>query len=171
MDSRGRCGRGLCWLLLSSPLSQGTSSRSDFLCIQGHLQCKACGTIYNLQVNIDQFAIEGLNQFEIAPKDVFFKGLCPVCLKTIHQQKKGVEKRSKESYHKHVAGGGTSNKDWWPNQLNLKVLHQHSSLSNHMGEGFNHAEEFKKLDLKALEKDLYALEKIETYLPLIKRAP
>jgi catalase-peroxidase len=50
-----------------------------------------------------------------------------------------------------------SNIDWWPNQLNLKILHQHSSLSNPMGADFNYAEEFKKLDLKALKKDLYAL--------------
>jgi len=56
-----------------------------------------------------------------------------------------------------VAGKGTSNRDWWPNQLNLKILHQHSSLSNPMGEAFNYAEEFKKLDLEALKKDLYAL--------------
>ena len=58
---------------------------------------------------------------------------------------------------KPIAGGGTSNRDWWPNQLNLKVLHQHSQMSNPMGEEFNYAEEFKKLDLKALKKDLYAL--------------
>jgi catalase-peroxidase len=56
-----------------------------------------------------------------------------------------------------VAGGGTTNRDWWPDQLNLSVLHQHSSLSNPMGEEFNYAEEFKKLDLEALKKDLYAL--------------
>ena len=56
-----------------------------------------------------------------------------------------------------VAGGGTSNRDWWPNQLNLKLLHQHSQMSNPMGEAFNYAEEFKKLDLEALKKDLYAL--------------
>ena len=49
------------------------------------------------------------------------------------------------------------NRDWWPNQLNLKILHQHSSKSNPMGEEFNYAEEFKKLDLKALKNDLYAL--------------
>ncbi|UCH45185.1 MAG: hypothetical protein JSV11_00310, partial [Nitrospiraceae bacterium] len=55
------------------------------------------------------------------------------------------------------AGGGTSNRDWWPNQLNLHILHQHSSLSNPMGEAFNYAEEFKSLDLDALKKDLYAL--------------
>jgi catalase-peroxidase len=58
---------------------------------------------------------------------------------------------------KQVAGGGTSNRDWWPNQLNLKILHQHSSKSNPMGEDFNYAEEFKKLDLAAVKKDLYAL--------------
>ena len=58
---------------------------------------------------------------------------------------------------KPVAGGGTSNRDWWPNQLNLKILHQHSHMSNPMGEAFNYAEEFKKLDLEALKKDLYAL--------------
>ena len=58
---------------------------------------------------------------------------------------------------KSIAGGGTSNRDWWPNQLNLKILHQHSDLSNPMGEAFNYAEEFKKLDLKAVKKDLYAL--------------
>ena len=56
-----------------------------------------------------------------------------------------------------VTGGGTSNLDWWPNQLNLDILHQHSSLSNPMGENFNYAEEFKKLDLAAVKKDLYAL--------------
>jgi len=59
--------------------------------------------------------------------------------------------------HEHAAGKGTSNRDWWPNQLNLKVLHQHSAKSNPMGEEFNYAEEFKKLDLEALKKDLYAL--------------
>ncbi|ADE37490.1 catalase/peroxidase HPI [Methanohalophilus mahii] len=53
--------------------------------------------------------------------------------------------------------GGTLIRDWWPNQLNLDILHQHSSKSNPMGEEFNYAEEFKKLDLEALKKDLYAL--------------
>ncbi|NOR89318.1 MAG: catalase/peroxidase HPI, partial [Anaerolineales bacterium] len=56
-----------------------------------------------------------------------------------------------------ISGGGTSNRDWWPNQLNLNILHQHSHLSNPMGEEFNYAEEFKKLDLQALKEDLYAL--------------
>jgi catalase-peroxidase len=59
--------------------------------------------------------------------------------------------------YKHLADRGRSNRDWWPNQLNLRTLHQHSSLSNPMGEAFNYAEEFKKLDLKALKEDLYAL--------------
>ncbi|MEM6659882.1 MAG: catalase/peroxidase HPI, partial [Pseudomonadota bacterium] len=55
-------------------------------------------------------------------------------------------------------GAGTrSNRDWWPNQLNLSILHQHSPASNPMGEQFDYAEEFKKLDLKALKEDLYAL--------------
>jgi catalase-peroxidase len=56
-----------------------------------------------------------------------------------------------------TARGGRSIGDWWPNQLNLNILHQHSSKSDPMGEAFNYAEEFKKLDLKALKKDLYAL--------------
>ncbi len=56
-----------------------------------------------------------------------------------------------------TASAGSSNKDWWPNQLNIKILHQHSHLSNPMGKSFKYAEEFKKLDLIALKKDLYAL--------------
>ncbi len=59
----------------------------------------------------------------------------------------------------HRRGRGTSNRDWWPNQLNLRVLHQHSAKSNPMGQDFNYAEEFKKLDLEAVKKDLYALMK------------
>ncbi len=59
--------------------------------------------------------------------------------------------------HKPIAGGGMSNLDWWPKQLNLRILHQHSQKSNPMGEDFNYAEEFKKLDFKSLKKDLYAL--------------
>ncbi len=56
-----------------------------------------------------------------------------------------------------TAKGGMSNRDWWPNQLNLRILHQHSAKSTPMGEAFNYAEEFKKLDLAAIKKDLYAL--------------
>jgi len=55
------------------------------------------------------------------------------------------------------AGGGPTNRDWWPNQLNLSILHQHSSKSNPMENDFNYAEEFKKLDFEALKKDLYAV--------------
>jgi len=57
----------------------------------------------------------------------------------------------------HATAGGTSNRDWWPNQLNLAVLHQNSPLSDPMGREFNYAEEFKKLDLEAVKKDLYGL--------------
>ncbi|MCG2612529.1 catalase/peroxidase HPI [Flavobacterium sp. SM15] len=53
-----------------------------------------------------------------------------------------------------VSGGGTRNRDWWPNQLKVNILRQHSSLSNPMGGNFNYAEEFKSLDLQALKKDL-----------------
>jgi len=56
-----------------------------------------------------------------------------------------------------VNSGGTSNNDWWPNQLNLKVLHQHTSASDPMGNDFDYAAEFKKLDLEALKKDLVGL--------------
>jgi catalase-peroxidase len=55
---------------------------------------------------------------------------------------------------KQVAGGGTGNREWWPNQLNLGILRQHSSLSDPMDKGFNYAEEFSKLDLAAVKKDI-----------------
>lgn len=55
------------------------------------------------------------------------------------------------------AGAGTTNQVWWPNQLNLKLLHQHSDLSNPLDKDFNYKEAFKKLDLEAVKKDLYAL--------------
>jgi len=57
----------------------------------------------------------------------------------------------------HTAVGVRSNRDWWPNQLNLKILHQNSSLSDPMGGGFNYAEAFKTLDLAAVKNDLFAL--------------
>ncbi|HET7905008.1 MAG TPA: catalase/peroxidase HPI [Candidatus Eisenbacteria bacterium] len=59
--------------------------------------------------------------------------------------------------HRHTAAGALSNDAWWPDQLNLKILRQHSNLSDPMGAEFNYAEEFKKLDLKAVKKDLYDL--------------
>lgn len=52
---------------------------------------------------------------------------------------------------------GTSNRDWWPNQLNLNILRQNSNLSNPLGEHFNYVEEFKKLDYDVLKNDLVAL--------------
>jgi len=73
---------------------------------------------------------------------------------------KNIEEKSKcpftgaGSPSKQPAGRGTSNKDWWPNSLNLKILSQHSSLVNPMEDEFNYAEEFKKLDLDAVKKDL-----------------
>ena len=59
--------------------------------------------------------------------------------------------------HTHTSGGGTTNRDWWPNQLRLDILHQHSSKPNPMDLDFNYAKEFKNLDLKAVKKDLRAL--------------
>jgi catalase-peroxidase len=56
-----------------------------------------------------------------------------------------------------AAGGGTSNSDWWPNQLNLNILHQHAPIANPMGETFNYAEAFKTLDLAALRADIFEL--------------
>ncbi|MDJ0702174.1 MAG: catalase/peroxidase HPI [Leptolyngbyaceae cyanobacterium MO_188.B28] len=58
---------------------------------------------------------------------------------------------------KFTAGHGTANRDWWPNQLNLKILNQHSSQSNPMGEAFNYAEAFKSLDFAALKADIFEL--------------
>jgi catalase-peroxidase len=57
----------------------------------------------------------------------------------------------------HAPGRGATIRDWWPHQLNLKILHQHSPLSNPMGKGFNYAEEFRSLDLAAVKKDLQVL--------------
>lgn len=57
----------------------------------------------------------------------------------------------------HAAGSGTTNRDWWPNQLRVDMLHQHSAKSNPMGDDFNYAEEFKSLDLAALKSDIAAL--------------
>ena len=57
----------------------------------------------------------------------------------------------------HTSGSGTSNRDWWPNQLRLEILRQHSELSNPMGDDFNYEKEFKSLDLAAVKKDLVAL--------------
>jgi catalase-peroxidase len=63
---------------------------------------------------------------------------------------------SKCPFH-HTTSSGTTNRDWWPNQLKVELLNQHSTKSDPMGQGFNYAKEFKSLDLKALKKDLTAL--------------
>jgi catalase-peroxidase len=67
----------------------------------------------------------------------------------MNEESKGADKQ--------ITGRGTSNRDWWPNQLKLEILHQHSSKSNPMGGDFNYAKEFKSLDLAAVKKDLSAL--------------
>ena len=60
----------------------GSEKRYDItLSNHGHFQCEICGTIYNFQVNIDQIPLEGLNQFEITQKNIYFKGICPNCRK------------------------------------------------------------------------------------------
>ena len=58
---------------------------------------------------------------------------------------------------RHTVAGATANAGWWPNQLNLKILHQHCPLSDPMDKEFNYAEEFKTLDLNAVVKDLHAV--------------
>jgi catalase-peroxidase len=80
------------------------------------------------------------------------------------QETKGANTMNEESKSpvtgrddKHAATGGTSTREWWPNQLRLEILHQHSSKSNPMGDNFNYAEEFKSLDLTAVKEDLREL--------------
>ena len=68
-----------------------------------------------------------------------------------------MNEESKCPVHMHTASSGTANRDWWPNQLNLGILRQHSPASNPMDADFNYTEEFKKLDLAAVKKDLTAL--------------
>jgi catalase-peroxidase len=67
------------------------------------------------------------------------------------------DKSSGQCPFNHIAGVGRTNRDWWPNQLRLDLLHQHSSKSDPMGRGFDYAKEFKSLDYKALKKDLVKL--------------
>ena len=67
------------------------------------------------------------------------------------------DKSSGNGKGQHTAGGGTTNQDWWPNQLKLDILHQRSTKSNPMGKDFNYAKEFKSLDLAAVKKDLREL--------------
>ena len=76
---------------------------------------------------------------------------------TSTQSREGTMATGGQCPFNHAAGGGTSNRDWWPSQLRLDILHQHSSKSNPMGEDFDYREEFNSLDLPALKKDLAAL--------------
>jgi len=73
------------------------------------------------------------------------------------KQNKAADDQIAKGANKQVTGRGTSNMDWWPNQLNLKILHQHSAKSNPMGPDFNYAKEFNSLDLQAVKKDLREL--------------
>jgi catalase-peroxidase len=76
----------------------------------------------------------------------------------VNQKGENVMAENDKCPFNHTAGGGgTSNRDWWPNQLRLDILRQHSSKSNPMGEDFNYAKEFKSLDLDAVKKDLHKL--------------
>jgi catalase-peroxidase len=75
-------------------------------------------------------------EFEMNKMDAAPQGKCPIV---------------------HTSVAVRSNRDWWPNQLNLKILYQNSSLSDPMGKKFDYAREFRKLDYKALKKDLHAL--------------
>ncbi len=70
---------------------------------------------------------------------------------------KTVDKSAGQCPFNHIAGVGRTNRDWWPNQLRLELLHQHSSKSDPMGKGFDYAKEFESLDYKALKKDLVKL--------------
>jgi catalase-peroxidase len=79
------------------------------------------------------------------------------CKSLIERRMKMNEESKCPVNHKSAAGKGTSNMDWWPNQLNLNILRQHSSKSNPMGEKFNYAKEFKTLDLNEVKKDLLDL--------------
>jgi catalase-peroxidase len=76
-------------------------------------------------------------------------GKCPV--------NHGGMQAAPHSQRKSTIVGGRANRDWWPNQLDLSILHQHSALSNPMGDGFDYSAEFRKLDLEAVAKDLTAL--------------
>jgi catalase-peroxidase len=70
---------------------------------------------------------------------------------------KAQDERAGKCPFNHTAGVGRTNRDWWPNQLRLDLLHQHSAKSDPMGKGFSYAREFKSLDYKALKKDLVGL--------------
>ena len=72
------------------------------------------------------------------------------------EQNSSTEAKCPVAHNGHEPKRPNVNAAWWPNQMNLNILHQHSSLSDPMGEEFNYAEEFKSLDLNAVKKDLHA---------------
>src|SRR5688500_5564554 len=85
-----------------------------------------------------------------------------ICHKQLIKMEKDSKDISKCPFHngsmkQSVGGGGTRNRDWWPNQLKLNILRQHSPTSNPMGNDFDYAEAFKSLDLEGVKKDLHAL--------------
>src|SRR5208282_1134562 len=87
------------------------------------------------------FSHPGKSETDMDASDVVGAGKCPVM----------------HGLRPNATLGGRSNRDWWPNQLNLGILRQNSALSDPMGKDFNYAEAFRTLDLPALKQDLYAL--------------
>jgi catalase-peroxidase len=85
------------------------------------------------------------------------KDIVPPGEKTETASKCPMMSAANEDTRRPTAAGAYSNGDWWPDQLNLKILAQNSSLSNPMGKDFNYAQEFKKLDVNALKKDIYTM--------------
>jgi catalase-peroxidase len=100
-----------------------------------------------------------LNSKEGKQMDIKKTSVAPPPVPTEQEQKSAGEAKCPVvgGDHKHTIGGAPKNAAWWPNQLNLKILHQHSPLSDPMDKEFNYAEEFKSLDLNAVIKDLNAL--------------
>ena len=147
-----------------------------------HLICRICGKTVDVDCAVGDapcLTAADASGYQIDEAEVIYWGTCPECLAQIggrpateHQQSDAsksdqptyksntrrthMSTESKCPFH-HAAGGGTSNRDWWPNQLKLELLHQHSSKSNPMSEDFNYAKEFNSLDLAAVKKDLAAL--------------
>jgi len=125
---------------IAYPTTAGAAQRKAYRPYRG------ARSLWQIALGVGVLAVAhgGVNASEVpghgAPGEV-----CPVTGKTM------------AAPQRHTAAGGLSNADWWPNQLNLDILHQNSEKSNPLGEDFNYAEEFSKLDLEALKKDLTEL--------------
>ena len=110
-----------------------------------------------------QFHLHGRRRSVTCPSCAIFRPISCVSLKPNLPRFKFTDEhrhihRSQVPLQSHRrTGGATTNRDWWPNQLKVELLHQHSSKSDPMGEDFNYAKEFKSLDLAAVKKDLAAL--------------